>query len=79
MSRRGRSGDSARAEGFFGALKTELLGGRDWEGVGAEEFARGLDGYIRWYRDGRLKRFEGPGGHTYETIAGRRRRLGLPV
>lgn len=79
MSRRGRSGDNARAEGFFGALKTELLGGRDWEGVGAEEFARELDGYIRWYRDGRLKRFEGPGGHTYETIAGRRRRLGLPV
>lgn len=35
---------------------------------------------MAWYRDGRLKRFEEPGGgHRYETITGRRRRLGVAL
>ena len=78
MSRPGRSGDNAPAEGFFGTLKVEFFEGRDWAGVGLGEFRALLDGYLEWYRDGRLKRFREPDGTTrYETIAGRRRRLGL--
>ena len=80
MSRPGRSGDNAPAEGFFGTLKTEMFDGRDWAGVGLEEFRAEVDAYMAWYRDGRLKRFEEPGGgHRYETIAGRRRRLGVAL
>ena len=75
-----RSGDNAPAEGFFGTLKTEMFDGRDWAGVGLEEFRAEVDAYMAWYRDGRLKRFEEPGGgHRYETIAGRRRRLGVAL
>ena len=78
MSRPGRSGDNAPAEGFFGTLKEEFLRGRDWSGVGLEALRGELSSYIDWYVSGRLKRFEEPGGgHRYETIAGRRARLGL--
>lgn len=80
MSRPARSGDNAPAEGFFGTLKTEMFDGRDWAGVGLEEFRGEVDAYMAWYRDGRLKRFDEPGGGcSYETIEGRRRRLGLAV
>ncbi|MGI6230579.1 MAG: IS3 family transposase [Tractidigestivibacter sp.] len=76
MSRKGRCGDNARAEGFFGTLKEEFYNGRDWSGVGPEEFVEDLGRFIGWYRSGRLKRFGGGAGSGYETIAGRRRRLG---
>lgn len=33
--------------------------------------------WIRWYREGRLKAFDEGGRKVYDTIAGRRRRLGL--
>lgn len=33
MSRKGRSCDNARMEGFFGTLKSEFFHSRDWEGV----------------------------------------------
>ena len=57
-----------------------MFDGRDWAGVGLEEFRAEVDAYMAWYRDGRLKRFEEPGGgHRYETIAGRRRRLGVAL
>lgn len=56
MSRRARSPDNARAEGFFGTLKCDFFDGRDWAGVGFEEFARALDGYLEWYRGGKLKK-----------------------
>ncbi len=80
MSRKGCCPDNARAEGFFGALKEEFFYGREWAGVTYEGFASALDSYIRWYRDGRLKAFRGPDGRVrYETISGRRRRLGLTV
>lgn len=76
MSRKARCPDNARAEGFFGALKEEFYNGLDWSRVGPEEFAARLDAYIVWYRDERLKLFEEDGGKAYDTIAGRRRRLG---
>ena len=77
MSRRGHSPDNAAAEGFFGRLKVEFFHGRDWSGVTAEEFIGELSGYIRWYREGRLKAFGEGGGTVYDTIRGRRERLGL--
>ena len=76
MSRKGRSPDNARAEGFFGTLKEEFYTGRDWARCTVEEFERRLCAYIEWYRDGRLKAFNEGGKVVYDTIMGRRRRLG---
>ena len=64
MSRPGRSGDNAPAEGFFGTLKEEFLRSRDWSGVELEELRGELAAYIDWYVSGRLKRFEEPGAGT---------------
>ena len=77
MSAKGCSPDNAAAEGFFGRLKVEFFHGRDWRGVSAERFAAELAEWIRWYREGRLKAFDEGGRKVYDTIAGRRRRLGL--
>ena len=55
MSRKGRSPDNARCEGFFGRLKTEFFHGRDWSEVTIEEFMGMLDAYLRWYRGVRIK------------------------
>lgn len=79
MSRKACCPDNARAEGFFGTLKEEFFNNRDWSGVGYDEFAAALDAYLRWYRDGRLKAFLEGGRTVYETISGRRRRLGYAV
>lgn len=80
MSRPGRSGDNAPAESLFGTFRTEFLEPLDQAGVGLEELREAIDGYMEWYGDGRLKRFEEPGGgRRYETISGRRRRLGVPL
>lgn len=80
MSRKGCCPDNSRAEGFFGALKEEFFYGREWAGVTYEGFVSALDRYMRWYRDERLKAFrDEDGGVRYETISGRRRRLGLTV
>lgn len=76
LSRRGHSPDNAAMEGFFGRLKVEFFRGRDWGGWTAEAFIGELSGYIRWYREGRLKAFAEGGGTVYDTIAGRRARLG---
>ena len=46
MSRRARSPDNARAEGFFGTLKCNFVEGRDWTGVPFDEFSRLLGEYI---------------------------------
>ena len=46
MSRKGRSPDTARAEGFFGRLKIEFFCGRDWNGVTLGVFADMLDAYL---------------------------------
>lgn len=77
MSRKGHSPDNAACEGFFGRLKVEFFHGRDWRGVSAERFEAALAEWIRWYREGRLKAFDEGGRRVYDTIAGRRRRLGL--
>ena len=54
MSRKGTSGDNARAEGFFGLLKQEFFHPRDWRGVGLAEFMSELDAWMRWFRSGRI-------------------------
>lgn len=79
MSRKGRSPDNAAAEGFFGNLKNEMFRGRDWRGVTQERLIAILDGWMRWYSSGRLKAFREGGKTVYDTIDGRRRRLGLAV
>lgn len=76
MSRKGRCPDNARAEGFFGTLKEEFYNGRDWSRASPEEFSGALDEYLRWYREERLKAFREGGKVVYDTITGRRRRLG---
>ena len=77
MSRKGHLPDNAACEGFFGRLKVEFFHGRDWSGSTAEEFMARLSGYIAWYREGRLKAFDEGGATVYDTIRGRRERLGL--
>lgn len=77
MSRKGRSPDNAAAEGFFGRLKNEFFYGRDWSGVTAEELMARLDAWMRFYSERRLKLFDDGEGKYYDTIDGRRRRLGL--
>jgi len=79
MSRKGRSPDNAACEGFFGNLKNEMFYGRDWRGVAYEQFAGILDEWMRLYSTHRLKAFREGGRTVYDTIDGRRRRLGLPV
>ena len=44
-----------------------------------DSFMEELDGFMRWYRDGRLKGFREEGRMVYDTITGRRRRLGYAV
>lgn len=80
MSRKGHSPDNAACEGFFGRMKVELYHGRRWRSF--EELAGAVEAYGAWYNSERLKSFpeEGRRGRpSYETIDGRRRRLGLPV
>lgn len=77
MSRKGCSPDNAACEGFFGRLKNEFFYGRDWSGVTAEQFMWRLNAWMRFYREGRLKAFREDGRVVYDTIDGRRRRLGL--
>ena len=55
MSRKGRSPDNARMEGFFGRLKMEFFDTRDWRGVSAEEFASELDAWLVYYNEARAK------------------------
>lgn len=44
------------AEGFFGRLKNELFYGRDWRGVGYEEFRERLAAYLTHYNETRIKK-----------------------
>ena len=82
MSRKARSPDNAACEAFFGRMKTEAYHGVDRSQAGPEGLAEALGRYLAWYNSGRLKSFREPGRKTrtrYETIDGRRRRLGLRV
>ena len=74
MSRKGRSGDNARAEGFFGLLKREFFHGRDWRGWSLGDFMAELDGWMRWYREGRISQTLG-----WLTPDEHRLALGYPV
>ena len=56
MSVKGCSPDNAAAEGFFGRLKNELFYGRDWRGVGYEEFRERLSAYLTHYNETRIKK-----------------------
>lgn len=74
MSRKGNSGDNARAEGFFGLLKAEFFHGRDWRGWSLDGFMAELDGWMRWFREGRASQALG-----WLTPDGHRLALGYPV
>ena len=71
MSRKARSPDNARAEGFFGTLKCDFFEGVDWAGVTFEEFRERLGDYIEWYRGGKVKKSLG-----WKTLRERRLELG---
>ena len=71
MSRKARSPDNARCEGFFGTLRSDFFGGRDWAGVTFEEFSRKLDAYIEWYSSEKVKKALGR-----KTIRRHREELG---
>lgn len=74
MSRKGRSGDNARAEGFFGTLKREFFLGRDWGGWSLGDFMGALDRWMAAFRGERRSEALG-----WETPDGRRRALGYAV
>ena len=74
MSRKGHSPDNAACEAFFGRLKVEFFYSTDWSGWTVGRFAAELGRYVSWYNSGRLKSF---GAEGYDTIDGRRGRLGL--
>ena len=82
MSGRGHSPDNAACEALFGRMKVEAYHGVDRALLPEGELAARLDRYARWCNSGRLKSFREPGRRTgtrYETIDGRRERLGLRV
>lgn len=56
MSAKGCSPDNSACEGFFGRLKNEFFYYRDWKGVGVAKFVERFDGYMRYYREGRIKK-----------------------
>lgn len=72
MSRKAKSPDNARAEGFFGTLKQEFFYARSWKGVTKGRFMKLLDDYIVWYRDEKIKKSLG-----WKTIAAHRAELGI--
>ncbi len=77
MSRKGHSPDNAAMEGWFGRLKVEFFHGADWSGWTADGFCEALSEHIKWSMSGRLKAFDEGGRMVYDTVEGRRRRLGL--
>lgn len=74
LSRKSHSPDNAACEGLFGRMKVEMFRGRDWSGATWDDLLAEVARYIGWYNSGRLKLFPGEG---YDTIDGRRARLGL--
>ena len=53
MSRRGKSGDNAACEGFFGRMKTEMFYHKKWNT--AEELNQEIGRYINFYNNERIK------------------------
>lgn len=79
MSRKGTSPDNAAMEGFFGTVKNEFFYGRDWRGWDRESFSTLLNTWLSRYSSTRLKSFREGNQTVYDTIDGRRRRLGFAV
>jgi hypothetical protein len=79
MPRGGGRAGSAAAEGPFGRLKGESFRGGGWSGPSAAEFVEGLDGWVERCRSGRLGEFREGGSVVWDTVDGRRARLGLAV
>ena len=78
MSRKGHSPDNAACEGFFGRAKVELFHSLVRAGATVAELLKAIERYMTWYNQNRLKTFKRNGKKiSCETIAGRRRRLGL--
>ncbi|WP_080802254.1 IS3 family transposase [Arabiibacter massiliensis] len=78
MSRKAHSPDNAACEGFFGRAKVERLHSLVRAGASVAELSEAVAEYMAWYNGGRLKAFKADDGRArYETIDGRRRRLGL--
>ena len=74
MSRKGRSCDNARMEGFFGTLKSEFFHSRDWEGVDRDGSMVELHRWLKWFRSGRVSESLG-----WRMPDGNRRLLGYAV
>lgn len=55
MSRKSKSPDNARMEGFFGTLKQEFFYSSDWAGTELADFIGALDSWMRWFCSGRIK------------------------
>ena len=77
MSRKGHSPDNAACEAFFGRLKVEFFHFSDWSGWTVGAFVAELAAYVGRYNAARLKAFREGGRTVYDTIDGRRARLGL--
>ena len=71
------SPDNAACEEVLQQAQGRFFHGRDWRGSLRRAVRRRARQWIRWYREGRLKAFDEGGRKVYDTIAGRRRRLGL--
>lgn len=56
MSRKAKSPDNARAEGFFGTLKQEFFYAKKWKNIKLRRFMKLLDAYLVWYRDEKIKK-----------------------
>ena len=79
MSRKGCSPDNAACEGFFGQLKAGMYHGLG-EFAGPSELEAEVVRWCEWYNKGRLKSFGGDRRPcAYETIDGRRERLGVAI
>ena len=74
MSAKGRGPDNAAAEGFFGRLRNGFFHGRDWRGVGFEEFRERLTAYLTHYNETGIKKSLG-----WMSPVRYRRSLGLAV
>ena len=74
MSRKGRSCDNARMEGFFGTLKSEFFHARDWRGADLGGFMVELNRWLHWFRSGRISESLG-----WRTPDENRRLLGYAV
>ena len=74
MSAKGRGPDNAAAEGFFGRPRNGFFHGRDWRGVGFEEFRERLTAYLTHYNETGIKKSLG-----WMSPVRYRRSLGLAV